>query len=209
MSRGRRLSAEEHRLWSRVARTVRPLPGATLPPDPPAAEPPPTETTTTPQPAAPRVRPPQQAAPPIPVGVRRGSRVGSLAPQGSAPVAPDASGQRKVRRGKLEIDGRIDLHGMGQAEAERALARFLTALALRGGRCALVVTGKGRLADPHDDYLTPQPGVIRRRLPEWLAAPGIRPLVSGYAPAHPKHGGAGAFYVLLRPGSDPASGPDR
>jgi DNA-nicking Smr family endonuclease len=65
------------------------------------------------------------------------------------------------------------------------------------------------LADPHDDYLTPPAGVIRRRLPEWLAAAHVRPLVSGYAPAHPRHGGAGAFYVLLRTVSDPAGGPHR
>lgn len=192
MSRGRRLSAEEQRLWSRVARTVKPLAGVALPPDdpPPVASPDPA-----PPPARAVARPDASA---LRTSARRGGGVQTLAPQGGAPVAPDASGQRKVRRGKLEIDGRIDLHGMGQAEAERALARFLAALAARGGRCALVVTGKGRLADPHDDFLTPQRGVIRRRLPEWLAAPHIRPLVSGYAPAHPRHGGAGAFYVLVR-----------
>jgi DNA-nicking Smr family endonuclease len=204
MSRGRRLSAEEHRLWSRVARTVKPLAGVAPPPvdPPPASEPPPDRPTA-------KAAPPRPDASVLRTPPRRGGAVQAMAPQGAAPAAPDASGQRKVRRGKLEIDGRIDLHGMSQAEAERALARFLAAVASRGGRCALVVTGKGRVADPDDDFLTPRPGVMRRRLPEWLAAPHIRPLVSGYAPAHPKHGGAGAFYVLLRTVSDPAGGPHR
>lgn len=199
MSRGRRLSPDEVRLWTRIARTAKPLPGASLPPEnPPDA--------VAPAAPAPTVIPPASRpdASSLRTQARRGGGVQALSPQGASPTAPDASGQRKVRRGKLEIDGRIDLHGMSQAEAERALTRFLAAVAARGGRCALVVTGKGRLADPHDDFLTPPAGVIRRRLPEWLAAPHVRPLVAGFAPAHPKHGGAGAFYVLLRTNGDPS-----
>jgi DNA-nicking Smr family endonuclease len=110
----------------------------------------------------------------------------------------DASGHRKIRRGKLDIDGSIDLHGFRQAQAQVELTGFLVRMRLAGARCVLVVTGKGRIAQEGDDYLMPLPGVIRRRLPDWLSGPDIRQHVSGFASAHPKHGGSGAYYVLLK-----------
>jgi DNA-nicking Smr family endonuclease len=119
--------------------------------------------------------------------------------QSLIPPVADASGHKKVRRGKLDIDARIDLHGMRQIEAQTALAGIIARTRAKNGRCILVVTGKGRAIDPGEDYITPQPGVIRRRLPEWLNGPGIRDHVSGYASAHPKDGGSGAYYVMLKP----------
>jgi DNA-nicking Smr family endonuclease len=110
----------------------------------------------------------------------------------------DASGHKKVRRGKLDIDARIDLHGMRQAEAQSALVSIITRVRADNGRCLLVVTGKGAPIDPGEDFITPQPGVIRRRLPEWLNGAAIREHVSGFSPAHAKDGGSGAFYVLLK-----------
>jgi len=41
-------------------------------------------------------------------------------------------------------------------------------------------------------------GVLRRRLPEWLRDPDIAPMTTGYASAHRRHGGDGAWYVFLR-----------
>jgi DNA-nicking Smr family endonuclease len=93
-----------------------------------------------------------------------------------------------VRRGKLEIDATLDLHGYSQEGGYLALATFLQSAGRRGGRVALVITGMGRLGE----------GVLRKRLPEWLAAKELKPLVSGYALAHRSHGGAGAFYVFLK-----------
>ena len=75
-------------------------------------------------------------------------------------------------------------------------------MAHRGGyRTVLVITGKGlktreRDAEPWD-YVE-EPGVLRRKLPEWLGSPEFRQQVSGIAPAHIRHGGGGAFYVTLR-----------
>jgi DNA-nicking Smr family endonuclease len=123
-------------------------------------------------------------------------RAPELAPQ-LAPVA-EASGHRRVRRGQLDLAGRIDLHGLTQRAAEAALASFITHHRRLGARAVLVVTGKGVPVDPAEDYLVPQPGVIRRRLPEWLSSPAIRPHVSGYSEANARHGGSGAFYVLLK-----------
>jgi DNA-nicking Smr family endonuclease len=194
------LSAEEERLWRHVAATARPYrraPERSAPEEAPAA---PASTA----PAASSVKTP---APDLAALVRHG--VGGRArPSPHAPattpakLVADASGHRKVRRGKLDIEARFDLHGLRQPEAETLLAGFLVRCREAGMRCVLVVTGKGRPVDPAEDFLTPQPGVIRRRLPEWLSAPGVRPHVSGFASAHPRHGGAGAYYVLLKARKD-------
>jgi DNA-nicking Smr family endonuclease len=114
-----------------------------------------------------------------------------------APVA-EVSGHKTIRRGRLQIDGQIDLHGLRQVEAQRALAQFLRRVQDAGGRCVLVVTGKGRSVEGVEDFITPQPGVIRRRLPEWLNQDGVRHMVAGYASANARHGGTGAYYVVLK-----------
>lgn len=95
-----------------------------------------------------------------------------------------------MRRGKLEIGATLDLHGHTQDSGRAALARFLRAAQKRGDRTVIVVTGVGRGGE----------GVLKRRLPGWLAGPDIRALVSGFAPAHRSHGGAGAFYIFVRRG---------
>lgn len=95
-----------------------------------------------------------------------------------------------MRRGKLPIGATLDLHGHTQATGRTALERFLHAAQGRGDQVVLVVTGVGRAGE----------GVLKRRLPEWLAEPGLRGLVSGYARAHRSHGGDGALYVFVRRG---------
>lgn len=110
------------------------------------------------------------------------------------PAAPRTSGplgqnhDKTVRRGRVDIDARIDLHGLTQVEARRALGTALMRCAKRGGRCLLVITGKGPRLE----------GVLRTQLPKWLAEPDLRPQVATYAPAHARHGGTGAWYVFLR-----------
>lgn len=98
-----------------------------------------------------------------------------------------------MRRGRVEIGGTLDLHGHTQASARTALMRFLLAAGRRGARTVIVVTGVGRTGE----------GVLKKRLPEWLAEKEFRGLVSGFATAHRMHGGRGAFYVFLRRPSDP------
>jgi DNA-nicking Smr family endonuclease len=113
-----------------------------------------------------------------------------------APPGPlnDRGGERRVRRGKLEIGAKLDLHGYTQDKAEAALRRFLVAAREDGCLVVLVVTGKGgRLVSGEV-----APGVLKRRLPEWLEKVDLRPMVSGYAEAHQRHGGGGAFYVFLK-----------
>ncbi|MEO0466924.1 MAG: Smr/MutS family protein [Pseudomonadota bacterium] len=100
----------------------------------------------------------------------------------------DRSNHREVRRGRMEVDGRIDLHGMTQAQADRALSSFLISRRAIGAKCVLVITGKGRGGE----------GVLRRNFIHWLETPAARGVLSGWAPAHARHGGSGAFYVYLR-----------
>jgi len=101
----------------------------------------------------------------------------------------DRRSAERLRRGEMEIAARLDLHGMTQEEAHRALIRFLEGSYEAGRRAVLVITGKGR---PDAE------GVLRRAVPRWLAEPRCRAVVLASSPARPRHGGEGALYVLLR-----------
>jgi DNA-nicking Smr family endonuclease len=100
----------------------------------------------------------------------------------------DRATAERVRRGRYPVEAKLDLHGMTQAEAHAALARFVAGSRLVGRRCVLVVTGHGRTSG----------GVLKAAVPRWLAEPALRPHLLLIAPARPMHGGDGAVYVLLR-----------
>ncbi len=108
----------------------------------------------------------------------------------------------RFRRGQMSIDAKLDLHGCRQAEAHRRLLGFVERAHQRGHRCLLVITGKGGRPDPDADDADFMPdraqGVLRRNLPRWLQEPGLREKVLSVSPARSRHGGDGAFYVLLR-----------
>jgi len=110
--------------------------------------------------------------------------------------------KQRLARGQIEIDGRIDLHGMRQSEAHVALRRFLQRGYADGKRWVLVITGKGApQRTAHDEKLEregAERGVLRRNVPRWLAEPELAPIVVGFTTAAIKHGGEGALYVHLR-----------
>lgn len=166
--KGRDLTTDEKKLWRRVADTVKPRPGrktdAPIERDEQPA-PPPRKTAAAAAPSKPKPAPPAKKAPP-----------------------QNRANEKRVRRGKLEIGGSLDLHGHTQESGRAALARFVRSAQARGDATVIVITGVGRGGD----------GVLKRRLPEWLAEPELRAIVSGFAPAHRSHGGAGAFYLFLR-----------
>ena len=87
---------------------------------------------------------------------------------------------------------------MRQDAAHRTLNSFLAAEQARGSRVVLVITGKGRTAA--GEWRDDAPGVLRRQVPMWLAAPELRAVVIGFDEAAIGHGGAGALYVRLRRG---------
>jgi DNA-nicking Smr family endonuclease len=112
---------------------------------------------------------------------------------------------QKLMRGQVQYEAKLDLHGLGIGEARIRLASFLALARSHGNRLVLVVTGKG--ASPfsrhtlHGDshYHAPErQGRLRRLVSDWLHEPEFRQHVSGFQPAHPKHGGGGAYYIRLR-----------
>ncbi len=128
-------------------------------------------------------------------------------PRGAALAKPseiDAKSVRRIGSGRERVDARIDLHGMRQHEAHSALRAFLFRSAAKGHRMVLVITGKG--AVPGDDrgfgsFVGDEVlgrGVLRRKVPQWLAEADLGAVVVGHAVAHIRHGGEGALYVQLR-----------
>ena len=110
------------------------------------------------------------------------------------PLAPLGRRERsRLAKGRSEIDARLDLHGMTQARAHRALTAFLQHAHGDGATFVLVITGKGRVSASESER-----GVLRRQVPLWLGLPELRRLVVGFEEAHIGHGGEGALYVRLR-----------
>ena len=109
----------------------------------------------------------------------------------------DKRTEMRLSRGQLDIQGRIDLHGFGQAEAQRALNSFLLNAYAQGKRCVLVITGKGKIV-MDEAQIDQTPGVLRRSLPDWVREAPLDHIVLSIAQASSKHGGGGAYYVLLR-----------
>jgi len=169
--RRRRLTADEAELWHRVARTVTPLDDGRVPPAP-----------TTGEPVSP-VLPPSAGTPATASSARA--------------EAPEVAGQhgnldrrttQRLRRGRIAIDARFDLHGHNQASAHAALLRFLARARAEGHRHVLIVTGRG----------TEGGGILKRSVPRWLMEPAFQRHVIAFHEAGPRHGGAGALYVALR-----------
>jgi DNA-nicking Smr family endonuclease len=171
----RRLSDDERVLWKGVTRSIAPL-RKRLVADPDDAEP----VTAAIQPK-PRPRPLPVVAP-VPLK--------AVAPPPLAQLTRRA--RQRIARGSDTIDGRLDLHGMTQAEAHGALLHFLYARQARGAKLVLVITGKGAAGGGEGR------GVLKRMVPMWLAMPDLRDVVVGFESAAIAHGGEGALYVRLR-----------
>ena len=184
------ISDADRDLWRKVTRDATPLeesrrkqkahvqdPDAGAPAEKPAPKKPAAKTAAPrPKPTpSPPARPPRKAAPPLEAG-----RAAGL----------DRRNLERLRRGQLPIEATLDLHGDTQAVARSRLDGFLASAQAAGRRCILVITGKGT---PGRDT-----GVIRANLPRWLNEVPNRDRVLAFAQAQPNHGGAGAFYVLIK-----------
>ena len=113
----------------------------------------------------------------------------------------DRNSSEKLRRGKMAIEGRVDLHGFTRREAHRKLKTFIVSAQRSGKRCVLVITGKGssvRQTEDADYMGGNRKGVLKEEVPRWLREPDLQPLVIDFRSAQPRHGGGGALYVLLR-----------
>ncbi len=195
--RTRELRPDERDLWQRVARTATPLSGKARAP------------LSAPDPEPGRAAPPAKkpATCPIPV-----FRIGEKAGQGAAtvdlvPSIADSLGRQspamdrkaflKMKRGKLTIDGRVDLHGLTLAQAQPRLTAFVLQGHAAGHRLVLVITGKGK-DKPDVGPIPERRGVLKNQVPQWLTGPALRHAVMQVTEAHRSHGGSGAYYVYLR-----------
>jgi DNA-nicking Smr family endonuclease len=183
LRRKRSLSEEERALWESVAKQTKPLRKKPRAAKAEAAAP-----------AAEALIAAKPAAPPKPLPSSKISRAPSPDPPPAAPpLAPLGRRERsQLSRGRKEIDARLDLHGMTQTRAHRALSGFLQRAHREGLTFVLVITGKGRMGAESER------GVLRRQVPQWLSLPEFRSLVVGFEEAHIGHGGEGALYVRIR-----------
>ncbi|MBC6408696.1 MAG: Smr/MutS family protein [Rhodobacteraceae bacterium] len=218
------LTEEDFRQWQQVERTAKPLPLARRRAAvrwrnaPPLAIP----GDRAPE-AAPNIKVPlpASAAPSAAAGVKEGFEIepfeiGSKAQQGGAlwpsctsantapttrgPIRLDDKTNRKMKRGRLQPEARLDLHGLTLEEARPVLCAFINRARESNKRLVLVITGKGDKRLPASDQ-GPIPaacGLLRYQVPEWLRMPPLASIILHTDCAHPRHGGAGALYVYLR-----------
>ncbi len=180
MAKDKKLSAEDRILWGKVARSARPMPGrlenleemlgGTA------------EIKAIPGPeATPSSGVPEKAGPGFSLSRDKAEH---------RPHHPlERPVKRKLAKGRLTLEARIDLHGMIQSEAHGLLLQFLLRARDRGLRHVLVITGKGTSLGSD--------GALKRAVPLWFSLPEFRPLISSYEPAARNHGGEGALYVRL------------
>lgn len=181
--RRRTLSVEDARLWASVARSAVPLKGKSHPQMPPEDVP---ELPAAPPPVGRKGS--KAAAPALPVPIQQ------PAPQPRLTQHPiERPTRRKISKGRLPIEARIDLHEMTQGVAHEALVGFLRQSQAMGLRHVLVITGRGGSGGHFGSR-----GVLRRVVPMWFGSPEFRPLVSGFDSAERHHGGDGALYVRVR-----------
>jgi DNA-nicking Smr family endonuclease len=181
MRNGNKLTSDDRILWGKVARTTRALPGRMdeiyeFDAEMLAREQASLEKVEIVKPS----RPPK-ASPAVDVAAKEKTR------QQHHPL--ERMVKKKLARGRVPLEARIDLHGLIQSEAHILLHSFILRAHERGLRHVLVITGKG--ASMGSD------GALKRAVPMWFAKPEFRHLISSYEPAAQNHGGEGALYVRL------------
>ena len=197
------LTAEDEALWRYVSGDLTPMPRA-KPRVPHVAGSGPDAAGAAPVSRGGGSAPHRSAPHPTPAGPQRPRSEPPPAKRADPPPinAFDRRRERAIVAGRLEIEARLDLHGLRQSEAHHRLRTFLLVCASKGYSTVLVVTGKGGSApQAHDElagYGAPERGVLRRNVPRWLEEPDMRALVASYTSAGIKHGGEGALYIHLR-----------
>lgn len=178
--RRRGLSVGETQLWKKVTDEVVPLPGRSVDMD--GAEP-------MAEPVA--TRPYPDHATPLTFHRSDESHKSFHKLEHGKAAGVDKRTMDRLRRGKLPMEGRLDLHGFTQDQAHSALMRFIDSAYSQGKRCVSVITGKGT-------RLTGEIGVLRQMVPHWLNQPHLRSKIIAFTHAPKGEGGEGALYILLK-----------
>ena len=179
----RRLAPEEKALWGKVMATVKPLvaPRKTIEQPPLIAE---KVVVVKPKPKAQNVAAPVKA------------KAVAAAPA-KLPVSNtlDSSWDRSIQKGAIVPDISVDLHETTMSGAYARLDRALEQAIHQKLRVILLVTGKPRA---HDRASGQGRGAIAAVVRDWLAASRHAGAISAVRNAHPRHGGAGALYIVLK-----------
>ncbi len=181
----RRLSDGEKALWGRVIASVAPLH---------KARPKPAE-----KPVALSVSPPvKKTAPKLakPLSSPLATPIKVPQPQPAAAKGGlDGSWDRRIDKGAIIPDVTVDLHGSGLSSAYARLDGALEQAIAHNMRVILLVTGKAR---SHDRTSGEGRGAIASVVRDWLAASRHGASIAAVRSAHPRHGGMGALYIMLR-----------
>ena len=121
--------------------------------------------------------PPAKPPAPRPADLRLGERSGI-----------DRSNARRLQRGQMALEDRLDLHGLSKEQAHRQLIAFISRAVQQNLRHVLVITGKGRDGQ----------GVLRHEVPLWLKDAPLAGYINAISQAQPQDGGAGALYIRLK-----------
>ena len=172
----RSLSAEERALWAKVASTIRPL-----------------------------SREPVEIEEAVDGRVIESLRKAVPAVPAKAPVKPalpirpgttlDGNWDRRISSGNVTPDRVLDLHGHSLDSAWRSIDDFLERAIDDGNRVVLLITGHQRRGEPPVER-----GKIRAAVHDWLAASRHAGRIASVRGAHPRHGGGGSLYIILRRG---------
>ena len=182
----RRLSGEEAALWARLAQTVTPMRGRIKP----RAEPVPAtpgdnlskrDRVVSPAPAAPQIQTVAASAPVRPLDLH----------------GLDGGWERRLAKGLAQPDFTLDLHGASLDAAHSRLDHGLSLALAQGARVLLLITGRARPAD-ESTHRGERRGAIRAKAMDWIAAGPHASRIAAVRPAHPRHGGAGALYIVLK-----------
>jgi len=172
--------SEDARLWALVTATVRPAKSRTAAVAPEAAGP--VAEAKAAKPASSDFHRGPMHVPPTPHAPHRPHH------HHGAPDPIEPRRKRRIVRDREPIGARLDLHGMDQDSARAAVHGFIRRAHDDGVRAVIIITGKGALGD----------GILRRRTPDWLSEPAVRPMIAGLSQAERHHGGEGALYVALK-----------
>jgi DNA-nicking Smr family endonuclease len=177
---GRRLTPEEQALWNRVAQTVRPMARRAL---------------------IQTAEKGGEVTPVVPVSKAIKMRQSSPVLLPPKPVRRpvdvlDSNWERRIAKGAISPDSTIDLHGHSLDAAHRRLETALSSALLKGARVLLVVTGKPRATALIGGERVR--GAIRAEIGHWLGSSAHADAIASVRTAHPRHGGNGAIYVILR-----------
>ena len=107
---------------------------------------------------------------------------------------------KKLKKGKIPIDKKIDFHGLSLLDAENLFTHTINSCYKKKLRCILFITGKGILKKNTNDWNGPKLyyGKIRSNFLIWTKKKELSKFILNVEQASIKYGADGAFFVYLR-----------